>query len=128
MNQIEFIVEGKPVPYIRTTQKQKFYCKQWMRYQAYKKLVQISYKKPKELENTQGPYVIVTIKYYDLIPESGNFYDYVGDLELDIKIYNYRRADVVNIAKGIEDALNKVAYYDDRQVVRISAEYTEYLK
>jgi Holliday junction resolvase RusA-like endonuclease len=128
MKQIEFIVEGKPVPYVRTTQKQKFYCRQWMRYQSYKKLVQIRFKKPKKLENDIGPYVIVQIKYYEPMPESNNLCDYRGDLELSVKIFNYRRADASNIGKGVEDALNKVAYYDDRQIVKISAEYSQYIK
>jgi len=40
---IKFVVPGKPVPYVRTTQKQKYYDKQWARYSAYCLIVQISY-------------------------------------------------------------------------------------
>jgi Holliday junction resolvase RusA-like endonuclease len=128
MKKIEFIVEGKPVPYVRTTQKQKFYCRQWQRYESYKKLVQISFKKPKELQDIANPHVIVEIKYYEPIPGSGCLFHYRGDLELHVKIFNYRRADVINVGKGIEDALNKLAYYDDRQIVKSTTEYSQCVK
>ena len=43
MSSIEFIVEGPPVPYVRTTQKQKYADKQYRRYQAYSERVRWAY-------------------------------------------------------------------------------------
>lgn len=45
-----------------------------------------------------------------------------GPLEIEIKIYGPPRADIDNIAKGILDSLNRVAYQDDRQVQKITVE------
>ena len=43
MRSISFIVPGKPVPTVRTTRKQKFFDKQYQRYEAYKYIVRLSY-------------------------------------------------------------------------------------
>ena len=45
MKSIEFIVPGVPVPYVRTTQKQKYISRQYKRYQGYKSWVQMHYMK-----------------------------------------------------------------------------------
>ena len=40
---VTFIVPGRPVPAVRTTQRQKHYSKQYQRYEAYKHIVRLSY-------------------------------------------------------------------------------------
>lgn len=51
---------------------------------------------------------------YVLYPRSG---EYIGPVELEIIIFG-SKADGSNILKEIEDALNGVAYPDDRVIVR----------
>lgn len=43
MYQVKFIVDGAPVPYVRTTQRQKFFDKQYKRYKDYKEMIQWEY-------------------------------------------------------------------------------------
>lgn len=43
-----------------------------------------------------------------------------GDFEIEIEIHGKCRADIDNVAKGILDALNGVAYVDDKQCRRIT--------
>ena len=43
MYQVRFIVDGAPVPYVRTTQRQKFFDKQYKRYKDYKEMIQWEY-------------------------------------------------------------------------------------
>lgn len=43
MEEIKFIIDGAPVPYVRTTQKQKFFDKQYKRYKQYKEVIQWEY-------------------------------------------------------------------------------------
>lgn len=43
MYQVKFIVDGAPVPYVRTTQRQKFFDKQYKRYKEYKEVIQWEY-------------------------------------------------------------------------------------
>lgn len=46
-----------------------------------------------------------------------------GDLELTLHFYGLRpNADISNAVKLVEDALNKVAYLDDKQICKLTAE------
>lgn len=45
---------------------------------------------------------------------------YEGSFRIEIEIYGRCRADIDNVGKGILDALNGVAYKDDRQCVGLS--------
>jgi hypothetical protein len=40
---VTFKVPGRPVPAVRTTQRQKHYSKQYQRYEAYKHIIRLSY-------------------------------------------------------------------------------------
>lgn len=43
MEGLELKIPGRPVPYVRTTQKQKYVSKQWKRYETYKAVVQLTF-------------------------------------------------------------------------------------
>ncbi len=77
-----------PVPYKRTTQKQKFVCKEYQKYMKWKSLVIVSF--VKAFKNTPFNMLEKDKKYY-----------------VDIVAYykDKRHGDTDNIAKGINDAI-----------------------
>lgn len=99
-----FTVPGRPLPYLRVTQRSTW-TKQYKRYQAYKQHVADSF-----LKADIAPY---------------------GDCILSVSVIAYlhgggrynqgRDADVDNYLKAALDGLNKVAFDDDRQVMRVTA-------
>lgn len=94
---MKIIVQGRPVPAVRMTQRSKYKSKQAQRYLNYKAVVGWEAKaagaKPSKM-----PFE-VTIKVY-----------------IDIKKPSM---DVDNLAKSFLDGLNKVAWEDDRQVMKL---------
>jgi len=97
------IIKGRPIPYKRTTQKQKWVDKSYHKYRDYKQLVQI-------MTNSQF---------------KGHFKDKPLIVEVTVHLYGKgslnmgRDGDIDNYIKAALDSLNKVVYDDDRQVVSV---------
>jgi len=90
----EFVVPGRPVPAVRMTQKGKFVKARAQQYLAYKEYVTWCAIKAR-LQKLNGP---------------------VG-IEICVYISDRKAGDWDNYGKAITDALNGVAYQDDRQIV-----------
>lgn len=100
---IKFEVPGRAVPYTRTTQRQKYFDGQYQRYCTYKEKVALyarnhmAWNKIKMIEKG--------------IP-----------LEFGCRIYlkkGGQHGDLSNYVKGLEDALNKVLFADDKWILRL---------
>lgn len=98
MTIISIELDCKPVPYVRVTQRSKYYNTQYQRYCDFKQFLQYNFISKKE--NTK------TAKQY-----------YNNDFMLFLQIQGNTRADIDNIGKGVLDAFNKIAYVDDRNCV-----------
>ena len=97
-------IPGRPVPYVRTTQKAKYTQKSYLRYKNYKQFVQMQ---------VRNQYKGAVLK---------------GSIDIGINVFLTGKTtpmgndgDLDNYIKGILDSLNKFVFLDDRQVVRISA-------
>ena len=83
------VKNGKnPTPYKRTTQKQKFVCKEYKKYQAYKSLIVAEFikatgKQPHKILENKTKYYVDVVAYYK----------------------DKKHADTDNVAKGVNDAL-----------------------
>ena len=109
MNEVSFTLEGNPVA------KQSFKInkkiggsykdKKMAAYEAYVKEIAILAMIGKEVIHKDHPcYVRITV--------------FVNKTQKDIsRYYPIVKPDLDNVSKGILDALNKVVYYDDKQVV-----------
>lgn len=93
---------GEIVPYVRTTQKQKWVDKRYKRYQAWKDKFRLS-------ANTQ-----------DFPSELDPKVDYL--VSIKAKVVGARRWDLDNVFKGVLDAL----FTQDQRVAAISGEAEEY--
>ena len=98
---MKITIPGRPVPYVRTTQKAKFVSQSYARYKNYKQYVQLFARKLPCIESYCKVNVIV---YLD-----GKKSPMGNDGDID------------NYAKGILDSLNKIAFKDDRFVLEVSA-------
>ncbi|GAW28973.1 RusA family crossover junction endodeoxyribonuclease [Carboxydocella sp. ULO1] len=90
----EFEVPGRPVPAVRMTQRGKFVKQRAQQYIAYKELV-TWYAIKAGIKRINGPVAV----------------------EIIIYLADKKAGDWDNYGKAITDALNKVAYKDDRQIV-----------
>lgn len=95
---IRFTVPGRPVPYVRTTQRQKFVDRSYHRYQEFKNHVAWLGKLATK-EQLNGPVAI----------------------EIDFYMTGKGRGDLDNLIKGVLDSLNKICFADDSQIVEIKA-------
>ena len=94
---ISITIPSRPIPYKRTTQRQKWVDEQYHKYQAYKELVQICARKAYKGETvTDDVWVSV-----------------------DIYLYKGHQGDIDNYIKGALDSINKLIIQDDKQVVRV---------
>ncbi|AVX21616.1 Holliday junction resolvase RusA (prophage-encoded endonuclease) [Carboxydocella sporoproducens DSM 16521] len=90
----EFVVPGRPVPAVRMTQRGKFVKERAQQYLAYKEAV-AWYAVRAGVRRINGPVAV----------------------EIIIHLADKKAGDWDNYGKAITDALNKVAYKDDRQIV-----------
>ena len=97
-------IPGRPVPYVRTTQKAKFASKSYARYRDYKQFIQIHAKNQFKQPVIEG-YVKISINVY----LNGKSVPMGNDGDID------------NYIKSILDSLNKIIFKDDRQVIEVHA-------
>lgn len=95
---IEFEVPGRPVTYVRTTQKQKFVDPRYAKYRDFKNAV----------------------AWYGKLATKEKM---SGDISVQVTVYltGQGRGDLDNYVKGLLDGCNQVCFEDDRQVVEIIA-------
>jgi len=98
MTAIKMELDCKPVPYVRVTQRSKYYNTQYQRYFDFKQFLQYNFISNKE--NTRK-----AKQYYN------------NDFEIYIEIQGKTRADIDNILKGVLDAYNQIAYKDDKNCI-----------
>lgn len=100
---IKLTIPGRPIPAVRMTQKSKFKSHQAQRYLNYKN--QIAWIAKNNMRNRifEGPVSTEILLYLS----GGN------------------QGDCDNYAKSLTDALNKIVYKDDRQIVRLLVEKRE---
>jgi Holliday junction resolvase RusA-like endonuclease len=95
---VKLTIPGRPVPAVRMTQRSKFSNKTAQRYLAYKEQIGWEAK------------------------AAGCKEPLIGKIEVSAKAYIKllsREIDIDNLAKAFLDGLNKIAWYDDQQVVRL---------
>ena len=123
-----FEVQGIPEPKPRMTQKDRFEpSKAVQHYWAWKKLVQlnISHATAGQFMLMAGP-VMVTAYFRIPIPPSWTKQKR-NDAELRLVLpTGAGTGDYDNYLKGIKDAMNKVVYEDDRQVIGVGEGYMYY--
>ena len=85
----------------------------------YENLIKVCYLNAYENSLTKNPIRLVITAYY---PIPNNFSRKKRILAVNKQIWPTTKPDVDNIAKVVCDALNKVAYYDDNQIVSLSVE------
>ncbi len=104
MSEIKVIIPGRPVPYVRMTKRGKFVKQNAQRYLNYKEYIGfVSKGKIKRVSEKK--------------------------IEIGVKVYLYgkttefgRDGDADNYLKAAMDGLNKIAYKDDRQVIKAIVE------
>jgi crossover junction endodeoxyribonuclease RusA len=100
---IKFIVEGRPVPHVRMTQRGKFVKQNAARYIGYKQMVGLIAKRYFKKPSDKPIKIVVDVYLWGKTTPMG----------MD--------GDVSNFLKTAEDALNRIAYEDDRQIVKATA-------
>jgi Holliday junction resolvase RusA-like endonuclease len=106
-------VKVKPMGSVRMTQRGKWTDPAARKYLAYKKL--LGYEARKHIKIPLQLPIIVSVDFYYQIPAS--FSKAKKQLIQDGKLRPVVKPDIDNVAKGIMDSLNKIAYLDDNQVV-----------
>jgi len=103
--QLQFTVPGRPVPAVRTTQRQKFVDPRYAKYRDYKDyfamLAQHELNKHRLASFSKDEPIVFNAKVY---------------------LYSKRRVDVDNLLKSFFDASNRILWHDDSQVVKASVE------
>ncbi|SDY71194.1 RusA family crossover junction endodeoxyribonuclease [Thermoactinomyces sp. DSM 45892] len=98
---LHFTIKGRAVPYTRMTRRGKYVRTDAQRYLAYQEVVQLHARQAMAKEGWQ------------CIPKK-------VPIEFGCKVYlkGGLDGDLSNYVKGIEDALNRLVYEDDRYIVR----------
>lgn len=97
---IRIVVPGRPVPAVRMTQRSKYMSKQAQRYLAFKEAVGWNAKACGVRKPIEGDVHVRAVAY--IMPN--------------------RDVDVDNLGKAYLDGLNKVAWIDDAQVMKLTVE------
>jgi crossover junction endodeoxyribonuclease RusA len=100
---IKFTVEGRPVPHVRMTQRGKYVKQNAARYIGYKQYVGLIAKRYFHKPSDKPIKIVVDVYLWGKTTPMG----------MD--------GDMSNYLKTAEDALNRIAYDDDRQIVKIEA-------
>lgn len=100
---IKITIPGRPIPHVRMTQRGKFVKPNAIRYIGYKEMVGI-----------------ISKRYFKQ-PSKNPI-----SIQVDVYLWGKKTpmgmdGDVSNYLKTAEDALNKIAYDDDRQIVKTIA-------
>lgn len=97
---LKFIVPGRAVPAVRTTNRQKFVCKNYARYRDYKDFFQM-----------------IAVNTQNKLPD-GWYAEKDERVAIDVKVYlaGKRRVDADNLLKTMMDACNGYIWHDDSQV------------
>lgn len=85
----------------------------------YENLVKMSYIEAYKNEKLLEGDLEVTINFYFSMPKSTS--KKMKERMLNHEIMHNKRPDIDNCIKSITDALNKIAYKDDNQIVKIKA-------
>lgn len=102
---IKLVIPGRPVPYVRMTQRGKYVKENAKRYLTYKDAIKyIAMSQIKGEIETENVKVIVRVYLHGKKAPMGND----GDID--------------NYIKSAMDSLNGIAYKDDRQVVKVYGE------
>lgn len=96
---MKLIIPGRPVPAVRMTQRSKYVNKQAQRYLSYKEQIGWAARAAK-VKRLDGDVEVTAIAY----------------------LYGKREPDADNLAKAFLDALNGIAWGDDRQVRKLTIE------
>ena len=117
---IHFVVYGEPVAKARAR-----VCKTGFAYTPektvnYENLVKMCYIESKCEKFNEGEMLYLRVKAYFSIPKSASKKKH-EQMSLG-EIRPIKKPDMSNVIKIIEDALNKIAFNDDSQIVKINAE------
>lgn len=118
---IDFVVEGKPVPAVRMTQRSKYADPAAKKYMNYKRLVGMTAKSvmnKKLLTMIEGT-VSVRIDIFYEVPKSYTKKRKTDIYDSDYQIRPEVRGDIDNVAKSILDGMNGICFKDDIQVVEL---------
>lgn len=96
---MKLTIPGRPVPAVRMTQRSKFVSKQAQRYLAYKNHIGWI-AKAERVNRIDGAVEVSAVAY----------------------LHGLREPDADNLAKAFLDALNGIAWADDRQVRKLTIE------
>jgi len=98
---MNFIIEGRPVPYTRMTKRSKWVDKAAIRYLGYKDMVGVIGRKYFKQPSDKPIRIKVDVYLFGVSTPMG------------------KDGDTTNYVKAIEDGLNKIAYLDDRQIIEV---------
>ncbi len=99
MSEVKIVIPGRPVPYVRMTQRGKFVKSRAKKYLEYKN--SIGWIAKTKIKTPTSASICITVKVY---------------------INGNKQGDADNYLKTAMDGLNKIAYIDDIQVIKASVE------
>jgi len=114
---IDFTVNVNPMGAVRMTQRGKWKSDSAQRYLAYKS--QIGFEARKHIKTPLSGPVHAVIRFYYPIPS--RFNKLQKEKARNGELAPVVKPDLDNCVKGIFDALNKIAWNDDNQVIAASA-------
>jgi Holliday junction resolvase RusA-like endonuclease len=131
----KLFIPVEPMGAVRTTQKQKYVSQTYQRYAAYKEHVALLAASQLRMIEPMKPIIITDLTFYMPIPKNGkatrtNPYTKKREqFPVVDGMPHIAKPDIDNLIKGLFDALNGVAWWDDAQVYKITNQqkiYAEY--